>query len=83
MPHVLRGGDELRQDEGAGAEEALEREHAAPCRPEEQIVVEEAGVFSAVTGLANKNPCARSKPISRTAKKSAQVSTPSATVRAP
>jgi hypothetical protein len=44
MPHVLRRGDQLRQHQGAGTEEALELEHAAPGRPEEQIVVEEAGV---------------------------------------
>src|ERR1700756_3689032 len=39
--------------------------------------------FCALTGLPNKNPCAWSKPISWTARKSARVSMPLATVRAP
>lgn len=44
MPEVLRGGGELRQHEGARAEERAQLEDAAARRPEKQIVVEEAGV---------------------------------------
>ena len=39
--------------------------------------------FFAAMGFANRKPCTRSNPISLTAIKSARVSTPSATVRAP
>jgi hypothetical protein len=44
MPHVLHRRLELGQDEGAAAQEAPELEHPAPGRPEEQVVIEEAGV---------------------------------------
>ena len=39
--------------------------------------------FRDVIGFANKKPCTRSKPISRTVRKSPRVSKPSATVRTP
>jgi hypothetical protein len=39
--------------------------------------------FFGSAGFANRKPCTKSKPISRTTRKSARVSTPSATVRAP
>ena len=44
MPDVLARGDELRQQEGALAQENSKLEHAATRRPEKQIVIEEAGV---------------------------------------
>jgi hypothetical protein len=44
MPHVVHRRLELGQDEGAAAQEAPELEHPAPRGPEEQVVIEEAGV---------------------------------------
>jgi hypothetical protein len=44
VPHVLHRCLELRQHEGAWAEEASQFKDAASRRPEEQIVIEEAGV---------------------------------------
>ena len=44
MPHVLSRGDELRQDEGAFAQKALQFEDATSRGREEQVVVEQAGV---------------------------------------
>jgi hypothetical protein len=44
MPHVLHRRLELGQDEGAAAQEAPELEHPAPRGPDEQVVIEEAGV---------------------------------------
>ncbi len=44
MPDVLRRGDELRQEQRAATHEASQLEDAAVGLPEEQIVIEEAGV---------------------------------------
>ena len=44
MPEVLCGRLELRQYEGALAQEALQLEHPAPRGPEEQVVIEQARV---------------------------------------
>jgi hypothetical protein len=44
VPHVLHRCLELRQHEGACPEEASELEDAASRGPEEQVVIEEAGV---------------------------------------
>jgi hypothetical protein len=59
MPDVLARGDELRQHEGPLAEEAPQLEHAAPRRPEEQIVIEEAGI----DGIAQEELVAMHVPI--------------------
>src|SRR6266508_3326167 len=44
MPDILARGDELRQHESPWADKAPELEDAAARRPEEQIVIEEAGI---------------------------------------
>jgi hypothetical protein len=44
MPDVLARGNELRQHEGPWADKASELEDTASGRPEEQVVIEEAGV---------------------------------------